>query len=63
MKKNYQKPTLLVVQLQQQTQLLKGSGDVIAPGPPNEPAGAPNISNNFNSGYQKSDVIIWDETW
>jgi hypothetical protein len=64
MKKNYQKPTLLVVQLQQQTQLLEASpGDVIAPGQPNELAGAPSISNNFNSGYQKSDVIIWDETW
>ena len=63
MKKNYQKHTLQVVQLQQQTQLLQGSGDVIPPGQPNEPAGAPSISNNFNSGYQKSDVIIWDETW
>ena len=64
MKKNYQKPTLLVVQLQQQTQLLEASpGDVIAPGQPNEPAGAPSISDNFNSRYRKSDVIIWDETW
>lgn len=63
MKKNYQKPTLQVVQLQQQTQLLQGSGDVIAPGQPNETPAAPSISNNFNSGYQKSDVIIWDETW
>ena len=44
MKKNYQKPTLQVVQLQQQTQLLQDSSksvDVIAPGKPNEPAGAP----------------------
>lgn len=65
MKKNYQKPTLLVVQLQQQTQVLQAGSeyDVIPPGQPNEPAAAPSISNNFNSGYQKSDVIIWDETW
>ena len=40
MKKNYQKPTLLVVQLQQQTKLLQAS-DVIPPGQPNEPAAAP----------------------
>ena len=40
MKKNYQIPTLLVVQLQQQTQLLQAS-DVIAPGQQNERPGAP----------------------
>ncbi len=41
MKKNYQKPTLQVVQLQQQTQLLqvRSGYDVIHPGEPNEPAG------------------------
>ena len=65
MKKNYQKPTLQVVQLQQQTQLLQASSeyDVIAPGQPNDTPAAPIISNDFNSGDKKGDVIIWDETW
>jgi hypothetical protein len=42
MKKNYQKPTLQVVQLQQQTQVLQAGSeyDVIPPGQPNEPAAA-----------------------
>lgn len=53
---------MYVAELQLQQQLLDGS-NVIPPGQPNEPAAAPSISNNFNSGYQKSDVIIWDETW
>ena len=62
MKHTYRKPAMYVAELQLQQQLLDGS-NVIPPGQPNEPAAAPSISNNFNSGYQKSDVIIWDETW
>jgi len=58
MKKNYQKPTLQVVQLQQQTQLLSNtSPDVIAPGPPNATAGARGYRGHCdNDGWD-----IWDE--
>ena len=52
---------MCVVELQLQHQLLTSS--VISPGPPNLPPAAPSISDNFNSGDKKSDVIIWDETW
>ena len=53
MKKNYQIPTLQVVQLQQQTQVLLAS-NVIAPGKPNEPAAA-----RANRGQWDDDG--WDE--
>ena len=63
MKKNYQKPTLQVVQLQQQTQLLEaspgssGGYDVINPGQPNLPAGAPAYRGQWNDdGWDK-----WEE--
>ena len=55
MKKNYQEPTLQVVQLQQQTQLLQASDvDVISPGEPNLPAGAPAYRGQW-------DDIGWDK--
>ena len=58
MKKNYQKPTLQVVQLQQQTQLLAGTNDgVIGPGQPNLPAAARGYRGHCdNDGWD-----IWDE--
>ena len=58
MKKNYQEPTLQVVQLQQQTQLLQASSvDVIAPGQPNLPAGAPAYRGQWDDvGWDK-----WEE--
>ena len=59
MKKNYQIPTLQVVQLQQQTQLLEASPgyDVIAPGQKNEPAGAPAYRGQWDDvGWDK-----WEE--
>ena len=56
MKKNYQIPTLQVVQLQQQTQLLQAS-DVIPPGEPNLPAGAPAYRGQWDDdGWDK-----WEE--
>ena len=60
MKKNYQKPTLQVVQLQQQTQVLQASSehvDVIAPDEPNLPAGAPAYRGQWDdAGWDK-----WEE--
>ena len=58
MKKNYQKPTLQVVQLQQQTRVLQASDvDVIAPGQPNLPAGAPAYRGQWDDdGWDK-----WEE--
>ena len=60
MKKNYQIPTLQVVQLQQQTQLLEASSeyvDVIAPGQPNEPPAAPAYRGQWDDvGWDK-----WEE--
>jgi len=56
MKKNYQIPTLQVVQLQQQTQLLQAS-DVIPPGQPNEPAAAP----AYRGQGDDVDWDIWEE--
>ena len=59
MKKNYQKPTLQLVQLQQQTQVLAGSygdGDKIAPGEPNLPAAAPAYRGQWDDdGWDKGE--------
>ena len=51
-KKDYQKPSMNVVLLQHQYQLLAGSYDVMGPGEPNSPAGA-----RQNNG----DWDDWDE--
>ena len=60
MKKNYQKPTLQVVQLQQQTQLLQACSeydDVIAPDEPNLPPAAPAYRGQWDDfGWDK-----WEE--
>jgi len=58
MKKNYQIPTLQVVQLQQQTQVLQASSEyVIPPGQPNEPPGAP----AYRGQWDDFDWDDWDE--